>query len=162
MTYLQKYWLLLEIVALCVAIILPLSVHAGVFSVFFDTATAESASLESFFASNAQTVPLLKAAIHSDPNPAKGGGDVLVEDGALVPGGDIDGKDATINTKTMNGEISVYIVREGDTLSQIARMYDVSSKTILYDSRLTIRAMPLNTLQTQIHGKKQERCWRQS
>ena len=137
MTYIGKHWLLLEIAALCFSIILPLSVHAGVFSVFFDTATAETTTAESYFASNAQVVPLLKAAIHSDPNPAKGGGDVLVEDGALVPGGDIDGKDATINTKTMNGEISVYIVREGDTLSQIARMYDVSSKTILWANSIT-------------------------
>src|SRR3989344_8853030 len=102
MTYLQKYWLLLEIVALCVAIILPLSVHAGVFSVFFDTATAESASLESFFASNAQTVPLLKAAIHSDPNPAKGGGDVLIEEGVLAPQGEISGETSSTGSLTSN------------------------------------------------------------
>lgn len=137
MTYAHTHWLSLEIAVLCFSIIVPLSVQAGVFSVFFDTATAETTSTESYFNSNAQVVPLLKAAIHSDPNPAKGGGDVLVEDGALVPGGDIDGKDATVNTKTVNGEISVYIVREGDTLSQIASMYDVSSKTILWANNIT-------------------------
>lgn len=79
-----------------------------------------------------QTVPLLRAATHFDPNLAKGGGDIVVSDGALVPSRDIDSGDASINTKTKNGEISVYVVREGDTLSQIAEMYDVSSKTILW------------------------------
>lgn len=137
MTYVQTRWLLLELIAMMFAVIVPLSVQAGVFSVFFDTATAETTSSESYYGSNAQVVPLLKAAMHSDPNPAKGGGDVIVEDGALVPGGDIDGKDATVNTKTVNGEISLYTVREGDTLSQIASMYDVSAKTILWANSIT-------------------------
>lgn len=137
MTYIGTHTLLLEVVMMCLVVVVPLSVHAGVFSVFFDTATAETFATESYYDANAQTVPLLKAAIHSDPNPAKGGGDIYVEEGALVPGGDIDGKDATINTKTMNGEISLYTVREGDTLSQIARMFDVSSKTILWANSIT-------------------------
>lgn len=137
MTYIQTRWLFLELIAMCFAIIVPFSVHAGVFSVFFDTATAETTSGETSYSVNAQVVPLLKAATHSDPNPAKGGGDVLVEDGALVPGGDIDGKDATVNTKTQNGEISLYTVRPGDTLSQIATMFDVSAKTILWANSIS-------------------------
>lgn len=137
MKYVHARLLSLELVVMSLAIIVPFSVHAGVFSVFFDIATAETGSSEASYNVNAQTVPLLKAATHSDPNPIKGGGDVIVDDGALIPGGDIDGKDATINTKTVNGEISVYIVREGDTLSQIASMYDVSSKTILWANSIT-------------------------
>lgn len=82
-------------------------------------------------------VPLLKAALHTDPNPAKGGGDIIVADGALVPSGDSNGKTDLVNTKTSNGEISVYIVREGDTLSQIAQMYDVSSKTVLWANNIS-------------------------
>ncbi len=137
MSYIENYRLFIELVTLCVVIIVPLSVHAGVFSVFFDTATAETAPLESTVAENAQNITLLKAAIHSDPNPAKGGGDVWVDDGALIPLGDIDGKDTVVNTKTVNGEISLYTVREGDTLSEIASMYDVSAKTILWANSIT-------------------------
>lgn len=123
---------------LVLGIVMPLSVHAGVFSAIFGTAEAETKQ-EIYYAQDAslQTVPLLRAAIHNDPNPAKGGGDIIISDGALVPAGDADGRDTAINTKTMNGEISVYVVREGDTLSQIAEMYDVSSKTILWANDIT-------------------------
>lgn len=128
-----RRWHVLEASLLFVAIILPLSVHAGVFSALFDTAEAETEDV-AFYPQEAsiQTMPLLKAATHIDPNPAKGGGDIFVSEGALVPSGDVDGKDTTINTKTVNGEINVYVVREGDTLSQIAQMFNVSSKTILW------------------------------
>lgn len=133
MTYTSTHKFLLEGILLCVAIIVPLSVHAGVFSMFFDTATAETTTPVSYaHDTNVQVMPLLKAALHSDPNPAKGGGDIIVEDGALVPSGDIDGKNEMINTKTSNGEISIYVVNEGDTLSEIASMFGVSAKTILW------------------------------
>jgi LysM repeat protein len=137
-TYTSIHKLLLEAIFMCVAIIVPLSVHAGVFSLFFDTATAETTKPISYaHDANAQVMPLLKAALHHDPNPAKGGGDIIVEDGALVPSRDIDGKNETINTKTSNGEINVYVVREGDTLSQIASMFDVSAKTILWANEIS-------------------------
>jgi LysM repeat protein len=114
-------------------VLVPLSVHAGVFSALFDTVAAKSPEPIAYEnTESAQAVPLLKAIPHSDPNPAKGGGDILVEDGALVPSGDVDKKEGLVNTRTSNGEISVYVVREGDTLSQIAEMFDVSAKTILW------------------------------
>jgi murein DD-endopeptidase MepM/ murein hydrolase activator NlpD len=133
MTYTTTHKFLLEGMLLCVAVIVPLSVHAGVFSMFFDTATAETTTPVSYaHDANAQVMPLLKAALHTDPNPAKGGGDIIVEDGVLVPSGDIDGKNETINTRTSNGEISIYKVKTGDTLSEIATMFGVSAKTILW------------------------------
>lgn len=136
-TYMVQVRHIVEVVLLSTAIVVPLSVHAGFFSAIFDTVHADTKK-EVFYPhdTSLQTIPLLKAAIHTDPNPAKGGGDIIVSDGALVPGGDIDGKDTTVNTKTGNGEINVYVVREGDTLSQIAHMYDVSAKTILWANDL--------------------------
>jgi len=128
----------LEFVVLFFVIVLPLSVHAGVFSSFFSA--LEDTEVEgTVYATqtNAQTVSLLKAALHIDPNPAKGGGDIIVDEGTLVPDGDISDDDNTVNTLTSNGEISVYIVREGDTLSQIAEMFDVSAKTILWANDIT-------------------------
>jgi len=110
----------------------PFLAHAGVFSSFMgvleDKIVFERAPKSS---ESAQAVPLLKAALHTDPNPAKGGGDILVEDGALVAEG-LGSESDTINSRTANGEISVYVVREGDTLSQIAQMFDVSANTILW------------------------------
>ncbi len=111
-----------------IAILVQLCVYTAAYSLQ-EKAEAEEISSP---VTNAQTVPLLKAALHADPNPAKGGGDVLIEDGALVSQGDINERDDDSNSKTANGEISVYVVREGDTLSQIAEMFDVSAKTILW------------------------------
>lgn len=115
------------------ALAVPFLVNAGLLATIFDTVSVSSVQAEEFSNdASAQTVPLLRAALNTDPNLAKGGGDIMVSDGALVPAGDIDGKTDSINTKTVNGEISLYVVREGDTLSQIAEMFDINSKTILW------------------------------
>ncbi|QQR64709.1 M23 family metallopeptidase [Candidatus Kaiserbacteria bacterium] len=133
MTYTHTYQLVLELGLLVLAVVIPFSVHAGVFSAFFDTVSAETKEPVVYSQNqNAQVMPLLRAALNIDPNPEKDTEDILVEDGALVPSGDIDGKDNTVNLQTMNGEINLYVVREGDTLSQIAEMFDVSAKTILW------------------------------
>jgi murein DD-endopeptidase MepM/ murein hydrolase activator NlpD len=50
--------------------------------------------------------------------------------------GDAAGKHASVS-KITNGEISIYTVRDGDTLSEIAEMFEVSSKTILWANDLT-------------------------
>ncbi len=134
MTYTQSPRLFIEFFLVGIVILIPFSVHAGIFSYFFDTAEAQNteSTLVLQDEGNMQLMPILKAALHTDPNPAKGGGDIIISEGALVPHGDIDGRDDTINTKTNNGEISLYVVREGDTLSQIASMFDVSAKTVLW------------------------------
>ena len=138
MTYAHKYWLMLELGLFALAIILPLSVHAGVFSALLDTVSAQTTEPVVYAQDqNAQVMPLLMAALNTDPNPAKGGGDVIVEDGALVPHGDIEGKDKTVNVETVNGEINLYTVREGDTLSELALMFGVSAKTILWANSIT-------------------------
>jgi len=74
---------------------------------------------------------LLSATTNSDPTGAIGGGDLLVEAGALVSNGTL-GDDEMFAAKTFVGEISVYVVRPGDTLSQIADMFDVTANTILW------------------------------
>lgn len=126
-----------ELVTLSLMILVPLSVHAGLFSVIFSDVKTGAPQETITYTPNAQTATLLSAAYHSDPNPAKGGGDILVSDGALVPGRTIDGREQKINTKTASGEISVYVVREGDTLSQIAEMYNISAKTILWANSIS-------------------------
>lgn len=120
---------------LALSIFVPVSVHAGWFGDFFDKARADQ-GVTFYEEYRSSEVPFLKAALNVDPIPARGGGDVLIDDGALVPSGDADKKEEDVNTKTANGEISVYIVREGDTLSQIAEMYDVSAKTILWANNI--------------------------
>lgn len=134
MTYIVKHQPRLVLVPLFLIIVLPISARAGVFSLFFQTAEEDVLPLEVVYTvgTNVQTMPLLKAAIHTDPNPAKGGGDILIEEGVLMSHGEISEETSSADSLTANGEISVYIVREGDTLSQIAEMFDVSAKTVLW------------------------------
>lgn len=82
-----------------------------------------------------QNTPLLSATRNPDPQKAIGGGDILYEDGVLVSTGPIS-KDEIAASPMNKGEISVYTVDEGDALSYIAQMYDVSVNTIIWANDL--------------------------
>jgi len=83
---------------------------------------------------NLQNIPLLQAALNSDPAPAKGGGDITIINGsALFSDTGPYGSMADIeDAKPESGEISLYVVRNGDSISQIAKMFDVSISTIIW------------------------------
>lgn len=72
-----------------------------------------------------QNMPVLEASM--SPNPARGGGDVIIEDGVAVRATGGFSGETVIPSKDA---ISIYVVREGDTLSQIADMFEVSVNTI--------------------------------
>lgn len=111
----------------------PLCAHAGMFSALTSMLVgAETQAASVHMAQSAQNVELLKAATHPDPNPSKGGGDVLVDAGALVPEHGPAGTGYTDTASHTGGAISVYVVREGDSLSQIAEMFGVTPNTILW------------------------------
>jgi len=116
---------------------IPLSVHAGVFSSFFSMLGEETLAYqaETLTASNASEVKLLSSRTNPDPKAALGGGDILVEDGALVSNAPF-GPDDFADDAVSNGEISVYVVRDGDSLSQIAEMFSVTANTILWANDL--------------------------
>jgi len=81
---------------------------------------------------NSQNVGLLEAAVNTDPNPAKGGGDITVIGGvALLAENGPEGTLADIED-SRNESISIYVVREGDTLAAIARMFGVTTNTIVW------------------------------
>jgi len=95
--------------------------------------TAE-ASAES--RSSIQSMPLPMPAMNIDPSTGKGGGEVHVVDGAaVVPEVGPAGSIADID-KPKSSTISRYVVREGDTLSGIANMFDVSINTIIWANEL--------------------------
>lgn len=83
---------------------------------------------------NSQNVALLQAALNYDPNPSKGGGDItIVGDSALLPDSGPLGTIADVgDAVSSNGQISLYVVREGDSLSGIAKMFGVSVNTIIW------------------------------
>lgn len=131
-TYSLKKLFLADVAPVVLLFFVPLFAHAGFFNViaglFVNEMAAEERPIE-----NIIDIPLLRAATNIDPNPAKGGGDVIVEDGALVADfGPLGGDDAIKARENGGGEISVYIVEPADTLSQIAEMFGVSVNTILW------------------------------
>lgn len=97
-------------------------------SLFAKEAEAEVA----FSPINSQNVSLLAPALNPDPNPAKGGGDITVVGGvALLSETGPEGTLADIE-ENQSGAISIYVVREGDTLGAIAKMFGVTTNTIAW------------------------------
>lgn len=111
----------------------PLFVQAGTFS-FINNLLGQTASVSSASGSsyNSQTMRLLSAAVNLDPNAAVGGGDITIVDGsALSPDQGPLGTALEIYTKPTSSQISVYTVHPGDTLSEIAKMFGVTTNTII-------------------------------
>ena len=88
---------------------------------------------------NLQTMPLLRPAMNITPTAARGGGDItIVDDSALMPEEGPAGTIADIE-KPKNATISLYVVREGDTLSEIGEMFDVSVNTIRWANDISAK-----------------------
>ena len=120
-----KYALVLSV------FVLPLYAHAGVFSFIgglFNKSEAKTVTYK-----NSQNMALLQAALNYDPAPVKGGGDITIVGGtSLLPETGPSGSMANIEDAATSDQISIYVVREGDSLSQIANMFNVTTNTIVW------------------------------
>lgn len=116
----------------------PHTAHAGMFSLFtdlFKKITSEEVYEKTV---NSQNVALLQAALNFDPNPQKGGGDITIIGGsALLPESGPMGTLVDVDDFSPSSDnISVYVVRAGDSLSEIAEMFDVSANTIIWANNI--------------------------
>lgn len=85
----------------------------------------------------AASTPVLTAATNIDPNPIKGIGDTIhTSDNAILAYTGPSGTIADVPTSVQNDRISVYVVRSGDTLSEIASMFNISKNTIIWANNL--------------------------
>lgn len=115
-------------------IFLPLAANAGFFSMLADFFNSNNVS-EMAPAANVRNMALLQAALNPDPNPSKGGGDItLVGGSALLPETGPTGTIADLADEPRGNNINIYVVRRGDTLSQIAKMFGVSVNTIAWSN----------------------------
>jgi LysM repeat protein len=93
---------------------------------------------------------VLTAATNSDPNPNKGIGDTIQTSGgkALLAYAGPSGTIADVSVSAVSDRISVYVVRSGDTLSEISSMFNVSVNTIVWanDLKSTRDVHPGDTL----------------
>lgn len=128
-----------EAVLVLALLLVPMSVHADFFSrlasLFADT--TEAVALVEDVDHSAIRTPLLSAA-SVDPVAATGGGDIATDAGVLLAAAPVT--EARRQASGNNGEISVYTVREGDTLSQIAEMYGVTTNTIMWANDISMAA----------------------
>lgn len=127
-------WRAIVSVFMLVSSVIPAGANAGVLSGIM-AALSRVSEYKTEIAYNSQTIPVLSAANHTDPNPAKGGGDITIEAGsALVPSLSPTGEPLTNDSsaKPAVGHVSIYVVREGDSLSEIADLFGVSINTLLW------------------------------
>lgn len=116
-------------------IIIPLSVQAGWLSSVAGFLNGDTLVYEKpQSTSGAGEVKLLSSATGPDLKANQGGGDIIVEEGALQSSGPFSEKATATN---LGGEISLHVVRpctaeRCETLSHIAEMYGVSVNTILW------------------------------
>lgn len=116
---------------------------SGGLKVFIGLKASAGAAVETAFSSaeleevpvdglNSQNAGALDASMVNLFAKGIGGGDIeIVEESALIADIGPEGTGADIVERRRNAdEISVYVVKEGDTLSQIAEMFDVSANTI--------------------------------
>ncbi len=114
----------------------PITASASISSFFSNMFYGGDVKQEMLLAdTNSQNMALLQAVPNSDPNPSKGGGDItIVGDEALLPEAGPSGTIADIEEGGSNGMISTYRVQKGDTLSLIAKMFNVSVNTIAWSN----------------------------
>ena len=135
------------------ALLSPLSVQA-----FWPFATAQAAGSAIPVLHDASSLQLLATALNLDPNPTQGDTGLSLSDGsALMAASGPDGSFNTVDTTSTDttvdssNSISVYTVKNGDSISSIADHFGISVNTILWANDLTIRSnitpgMTLNIL----------------
>ena len=107
----------------------PNTAHASLSS-FLSSLLFSSANSEepSEIKTNSQNIELLEAT--RSMNPSQGNGEIaIIDETALTAETDTSGENVTF---PQTDQISVYVVRKGDTISQVAKMYGVSVNTILW------------------------------
>lgn len=110
---------------------MPNTTYGSIFSIFTSLDSGKKEEEKTHVSQ--ENMSLLSPALNYDPLSAQGGSDVVVENGmTIVARSAVEG---TIS-QPKSDEISVYEVRPGDTLSQIADMFDVSISTIRWANDL--------------------------
>jgi LysM repeat protein len=121
---------------LITVVALPLSVKAGFFDSFFNKSETSLVSESEPVIHDAIGTPLLVASQNPVSEAGRGGAEIVVDEGVLVSTGPV-GEDE-ISTQSYNtGEIRVHTVRPGETLSEIAEMFGVTTNTIMWANDIT-------------------------
>ncbi|CAN5768539.1 hypothetical protein BH11PAT2_BH11PAT2_03680 [soil metagenome] len=117
--------------------------HVGAFWPF---TTAQAADGETPILHD-PSLNLLAAALNTDPNPSKGDSLLSLSEGSALmansgPDGSLPSASGSDNSSAAgsSGNISVYTVKDGDSISGIASHFGISVNTILWANDLTIKS----------------------
>ena len=86
-------------------------------------------------AGNSQTMSLLEGYLNINPT-GIGGAEIAIVDNTALESNGSDSEIFVDLGKSGTGQISVYVVRQGDTLSEIAEMFGVSANTIVWANNI--------------------------
>ncbi len=123
---------------------------------------SDEANVSSFQSVNSQTMPILQALKIEDLTSAIGGSDgpIIVAGTAIKADVGPLGSVADIQDNPSPDQISIYVVREGDTLAGIAKMFNVSVNTVLWANNIgrndiirvgqTLIILPVSGIQYQV------------
>jgi murein DD-endopeptidase MepM/ murein hydrolase activator NlpD len=123
----------------------PLMADASFFSditsmVLGTQATAEEGVVldENSVIHNSQTIPLLESSVNPDLKNTNDVEDIIiVQDDSFIYSEGAFGSDVKFEKSTLSDKINVYTVEEGDTLSGIAELFDVSVNTIRWENNIS-------------------------
>ena len=133
-------WSLVFLMVFSLSYSLPVTTNAGILSFLSDFFTGSPQKIDTQVTmANSQNIPLLTSTVNFDSNAAVGGGDITVANNneALVSESGPSGTFADIGNTVNTGQISKYIVRKGDSLASIAKMYGVTTNTIVWANSVT-------------------------
>ena len=132
----QNYILKLSVLVIFLAIFsLSGAANAGFFYFGEEILKTNNPNSQKTANFNAQNIQLLESSLNYESTGSKGGGDItIVNNNSLLPDSGPLGTIADIEDQTGSDQISIYVVREGDNLSQIASMFNVSVNTIVWSN----------------------------
>lgn len=121
-----------------VYIFIPLNyAKAGFFGLTEKVVAGSVESMPIMITQTSQNIPILEASLSPDPSLALKSDEVFVvtENSLDTETGPV-GTTADLLNYKVPGEISTYVVKKGDTLGEIAKMFDISVNTIIYANNL--------------------------
>lgn len=129
--------LAVETALFVLAVALPFSVaRADILTQLFGEPPTVSAEAVAVDVTGPSDIRLLSAEQNPDPVGGRGGAELWVDELSLKSNGPI-GADEIEKHGVSSGEIRVYVVQEGDDLSRIAEMFDVTVNTIMWANDIT-------------------------
>lgn len=113
------------------------TVNAGLFNFSDIFLKINDKNISKTSSANIQNSPILESFLNLDSTGSSGGGDItIINNNSLLPDSGPLGTIADTEEILGSDQINIYVVREGDNLSQIASMFNVSVNTIIWSNEI--------------------------